>query len=293
MFVDFAVQAHQAGIVVDFEEVPDASQEHFQEFIEELAPAMHSVGLKLMIMLPARDDAYDYQFFGKQCDAIMLMNFDEHWLTSPPGPIASQDWYIDNLRQIMEDVPAQKIIVGVGNFAYDWSEAPGKANEPAQSLTIQEALLHAYESETQVEFDSASLNPHYSYYDEHDHVHQVWMLDAVTAYNEIRASERLGVQGIALWRFGSTDTSMWPIWDATRPDNAARQKIADLPPGPDLILEGDGDVWHFIDTPKHGQRSFTYEAATDSIYRREVRLVPAFLPHRSARGRAKKTCIDV
>jgi len=260
---DFAVQSHEAGIVVDFEEVPDESQAHFQEFAAELAPALHSLGLKLMIALPARDDAYDYEFFGQQCDAIMLMNYDEHWLTSPPGPIASQDWYVENLRQVLEDVPAQKIIVAVGSYAYDWSEAPKKANEPAQSLTIQEALLHAYESETQVEFDSTSLNPHYSYYDEHDHVHQVWMLDAVTAYNELRASERLGVQGTALWRLGSADTSMWPIWDATRPDDTARQKITDLTPGPDLILEGEGDVWHFIDTPKHGHRSFTYEASAD------------------------------
>jgi peptidoglycan-N-acetylglucosamine deacetylase len=260
---DFAVQSHEAGIVVDFEEVPDENQAHFQKFVEELAPALHSLGLKLMVALPARDDAYDYEFFGQQCDAIMLMNYDEHWLTSAPGPIASQDWYVENLHQVLEDVPAQKIIAAVGSYAYDWSEAPKKENEPAQSLTIQEALLHAYESETQVEFDSASLNPHYSYYDEHDHVHQVWMLDAVTAYNELRAGERLGLQGTALWRLGSADTSMWPIWDATRPDDATRQKIADLPPGPDLILEGDGDVWHFIDTPKHGKRTFTYDTAAD------------------------------
>jgi peptidoglycan-N-acetylglucosamine deacetylase len=261
--VEFAVEAHEAGIVVDFEEVPETSQAHYQKFIEELSPALHSVGLKLMAALPARDDAYDYEFFGDHCDAIVLMNYDEHWLTSPPGPIASQDWYVENLRQVMEDVPAQKIITAVGSYAYDWSEAPKKANEPAQSLTIQEALLHAYESETQVEFDPTSLNPHYSYYDEHDHVHQVWMLDAVTAYNELRAAERLGVQGTALWRLGSADTSMWPIWDATRPGDAARQKITDLPPGPDLILEGEGDVWHFIDTPKHGQRSYSYDPSTD------------------------------
>ena len=263
--VDFAVQSHEAGIVVDFEEVPEASQPNFRRFASELGPALHSVGLKLMIALPARDDAYDYKFFAKQCDAIMLMNYDEHWLTSPPGPIASQDWYVENLRQVLEDVPAQKIIVAVGSYAYDWSEASKKSNEPAQSLTIQEALLHAYESESQVEFDSASLNPHYSYSDEHDHVHQVWMLDAVTAYNELRASERLGVQGTALWRLGSADTSLWPIWDATRPDDATRQKLSDLSPGPDLILEGDGDVWHFIDTPKHGRRSFTYDAPSDLL----------------------------
>jgi peptidoglycan-N-acetylglucosamine deacetylase len=272
--VQFTSLAHEAGIVVDFEEVPDDSQPHFQQFAAELGPALHAAGLKLMMMLPAREDTYDYEFFGKQADAIVLSNYDEHWLTSGPGPIASQDWFVDNLHEILKTVPAQKIIVEIGNYAYDWSEAPKKANEPAQSLTIQDALLHASESETQVEFDPTSLNPHYSYYDEHDHVHQVWMLDAVTAYNELRASEHLGVQGTALWRFGSADSSIWPIWDATRPDDATRQKITDVPPGPDLIFEGDGDVWHFIDTPKNGRRSFTYEAAVDLITNEKYEAYP-------------------
>jgi len=285
--VQFAVQAHESGIVVDFEEVPDTSQAHFRQFASELGAALHSVGLKLMIALPARDDAYDYQYFSKQADAIMLMNYDEHWLTSPPGPIASQDWYVENLRQVLEDVPPGKVVVTVGSYAYDWSEGGKKANEPAQSLTIQEALLHAYESETQVEFDTPSLNPHYSYYDEHDHVHQVWMLDAVTAYNELRASERLGVQGTALWRFGSADTSLWPIWDATRPDDGIRQKLSDVSPGPDLILDGDGDVWHFIDTPKHGKRDFTYDPATDLITSEKYESYPLSY-HIDQIGAAKK-----
>src|SRR5579864_5691001 len=103
----YAVLAHQAGIVVDFEEVPDASQAHFRQFASELATSLHSANLKLMIALPARDDSYDYEFFGKQCDAIVLMNYDQPWLTSPPGPIAAQDWFVENLRQIREVVPAQ------------------------------------------------------------------------------------------------------------------------------------------------------------------------------------------
>ena len=260
---EYAVESHEAGIVVDFEEVPDASQAHLRELIAALAPALHSKGLKLMIALPARDDSYDYEYFGQQCDAIELMNFDQHWPYSPPGPIASQDWFVENLRQVLDVVPAQKIVVGIANYAYDWASAPKKGYETAGEWSIQEALLHAEESDADVEFDSNSLNPHYSYYDKHNHVHQVWMLDAVTAYNELRASERLGVQGTALWRLGSSDTSLWPIWDAIHADDAARQKLAALPPGPDLILEGDGDIWHFTDTPKQGKRSFEYDAASD------------------------------
>jgi peptidoglycan-N-acetylglucosamine deacetylase len=261
--VEFAVASHEAGLVVDFEEVPDKSQKDYRAFTAELAAGMHAAGLKLMMVLPARDDAYDYEFFGKAADAIVLFNFDEHWLTSPPGPIASQDWFVENLRQVLEEVPAQKIVVCIGSYAYDWTENGKKKLLTAETLTVQEALLHAYESEAQMDFDAASLNPHYSYSDEQNHIHQVWMLDAITAYNQLRASERLGVQGTALWRLGSIDTSLWPIWDATRPDDAARNKLTNLPPGPDLILEGNGDIWHFVDTPKNGKRSFNYDPNSD------------------------------
>src|SRR5258708_6775472 len=42
---EYAVEAHQAGIVVDFEEVPDASQPHLRALIAELAPALHPLCL--------------------------------------------------------------------------------------------------------------------------------------------------------------------------------------------------------------------------------------------------------
>jgi peptidoglycan-N-acetylglucosamine deacetylase len=263
--VAYAVEAHQSGIVVDFEEVSLKSQPHFREFIAELGPGLHAVGLKLMIALPARDDDYDYAFFGRETDAIILMNYDQHWTSSPAGPIAAQDWFMENLRQIREVVPAQKIVVGIANYAYDWTEAAKKGGWQAGEFSIQEALLHAHESETDIEFDGASLNPHYSYEDGQNRTHQVWMLDAVTAYNELRACERLDVQGTALWRLGTADTSIWPIWDAIHPDDATREKLKELPPGPDLILEGAGDIWHIVDVPKPGRRSFEYDPDSDLI----------------------------
>ena len=273
--VQYAVEAHQSGIVVDFEEVPLKSQANFRQFIAELAPALHAANMKLMVALPARDDDYDYAFFGRETDAIILMNYDQHWLTSPPGPIAAQDWFMENLRQIRDVVPAQKIVVGIANYAYDWALPVKKGDPPhAEEFSVQEALLHAHESEADVDFDATALNPHYSYDDEQDHTHQVWLLDAVTAYNELRACERLGVQGTALWRLGTADTSLWPIWDAVNADDATRAKLENLPPGPDLILEGAGDIWHITDVPKPGKRSFTYDNISDLITSEKYDAIP-------------------
>ncbi|MBZ5526329.1 MAG: glycosyltransferase [Acidobacteriia bacterium] len=271
---EYAVKARQAGIVVDFEEVPEASQRHFRQFIGELAPALHAVGLKLMVALPARDVVYDYAYFGAQCDAVILMNYDQHWMTSPPGPIASQDWFVENIRQVSAIVPPSKIVMGIANYAYDWPAKQSGQEYHAENLTVQDALLRAAESESVVEFDEDSLNPHYSYYDEQNRLHQVWMQDAVTAYNQLRVCERAGVQGTALWRMGSSDSSLWPLWDAIRPDDATRAKLETVPPGQDLILEGQGDVWRIQSTPKDGRRKFTYDPATDLITSENYEVYP-------------------
>ena len=87
-----------------------------------------------MVALPAADWAYDYKGIGQSADAVILMNYDQHWLTSPSGPIAAQDWYLTNLNKILELVPAQKLVMGIANYAYDWPEKTKDAPHPVASL---------------------------------------------------------------------------------------------------------------------------------------------------------------
>ncbi len=263
--VNFASKHHQEGIVVDFEEVPDKAQPDFRHFAQELGEGLHTAKLKLMIALPAADWSYDYAFFALHADAIILMNYDQHWPTSPAGPIVAQDWYTRNLGKIIEIVPPEKIVMGIANYAYDWPVPTRAEPHPvAQAASFQWAINRAVESGSDVEFDSDTLNPHFSY-DDDNQDHTVWMLDAITAYNQERAAERAGVQGTALWRLGSEDPSLWDIWDATRPDNATRAKLEEIPPGYDLILEGDGDIWRITSTPTSGKRTFDYDSDTDTF----------------------------
>jgi cellulose synthase/poly-beta-1,6-N-acetylglucosamine synthase-like glycosyltransferase/spore germination protein YaaH/peptidoglycan/xylan/chitin deacetylase (PgdA/CDA1 family) len=288
---DFTTQQHEPGIVVDFEQVPKSSMEDFQHFIHDLGESLRAANLKLMIALPAADWTYDYKFLAAQTDAMILMNYDFHYPTSDPGPIAAQDWFVTNIQNITKLVPPEKIVMGIANYGYDW-EAKSKATPHpiAQPVTFQQAIVTAVESETDVEFDSDSLSPHYSYEDEKNNVHQVWMLDALTAYNELRVAERAGVRGTALWRLGMEDPSIWFIWDATHPDDAIRSKVQDVPPGYDLILEGQGDIWRITSTPQSGRREFDYDASTDLFTDETFKTYPlswridqmGYLPHKVA-----------
>ncbi len=38
-----------------------------------------------------------------------------------PGPVASQDWFLDNLKQVLKTVPKEKVICSLGSYGYDWT----------------------------------------------------------------------------------------------------------------------------------------------------------------------------
>ena len=52
-----------------------------------------------------------------------------------------------------------------------------------------EAVIAAHDSDAQVQFDDATNNPHFSYVEDDGTKHDVWLLDAVTAYNQIHAAD--------------------------------------------------------------------------------------------------------
>src|SRR5437879_1750940 len=103
------------GVVMDFEEVPDASQPAFKIFVADLATRMHAIKAKVLITLPAFDDSYDYHFFGQTTDSVILMNYDEHWPESAAGPVASYSWFVQNLRHALRLIPPGKLLMGIGS----------------------------------------------------------------------------------------------------------------------------------------------------------------------------------
>jgi peptidoglycan-N-acetylglucosamine deacetylase len=262
----YAAERHEPGIVVDFESLPQSSQKQFESLIHDMSLSLHAKNMKLMVALPAADWTYNYKYFASQVDAIILMNYDFRWPTSPPGPIAPQDWFIRNINNMVKIVPPGKLIMGIANYGYDWPTPTKQDPHPvASSLSFQQGVLTAVESGADALYDPDSFNLHYSYEDDGGRVHNVWMLDGVTGYNELRAAEQAGVAGTALWRLGLEDPSIWSIWDAVHPDRTTRDKLETVPPGYDLVFEGSGDILRITGTPQNGSRTLDYDADSDQF----------------------------
>ncbi len=282
----FLATDHYRGLMIDFESFPKKGQPGYVTLLNELSSDLHAKGLKLYVSVQVRNEDYDYAAISSAVDGVVIMNYDEHFPGGTPGPVASQDWFSDNLESAVKEIPKEKLICAIGNYGYDWVEKPktkkGKLppGEADKSVSVQEAWIGARDAEEDVDFDGDALNPHFSYKDDDNFRHDVWFLDAVTALNEMRAAQTFGIQTFALWRLGAEDRSLWRVWDMPGEANAS-DRLKDVPPGQDVDMEGSGEILHIEARPTDGERELTIDKQTGLIDGEDFKSLPE--PYRVAR----------
>jgi cellulose synthase/poly-beta-1,6-N-acetylglucosamine synthase-like glycosyltransferase/spore germination protein YaaH/peptidoglycan/xylan/chitin deacetylase (PgdA/CDA1 family) len=273
----FLASDNYKGLTLDFEGFPTASQPGFNALVNELSSDLHARGLKLHIAVPVNDNDFDYTYLAAHSDGLILMNYDEHFQGGDVGPIASQNWFNKNLVDALKVIPKDKIICAIGSYGYDWSlveQKRGKAKiDSARSISNQEAWLSASDSEADIDFDDVSMNPHVSFEEDNGKRHDIWFLDAVTALNQMRAAVKLGINTFALWRLGSEDRSLWPIWDLPGKDGIDKE-LAVVPPGQDVDVEGAGEIIRIGGMPADGKRTYTLDPETGLITDEIMQVLP-------------------
>jgi cellulose synthase/poly-beta-1,6-N-acetylglucosamine synthase-like glycosyltransferase/peptidoglycan/xylan/chitin deacetylase (PgdA/CDA1 family)/spore germination protein YaaH len=255
------------GLSLDIESLNDDADPAYMTFIAELYGDMHPRNLKLYVNTAISTEDADLKQIAANSDGLVLMNYDEHEVESQPGPIASQEWFVGNLTRVLKFVPREKLICAIGNYGYDWALSmpdPSNPKDPKHPkpkvtntdvLAVSEAWQRASDADADLDLDYNSLNAHYEYIDEDEHVrHVVWFLDGVTLLDQMRAARALGLQTFALWRLGSEDSSLWNVWDKpTAPESL--QALGSVQPGHDVDTEGDGEILKVTGSPQPGKRT--------------------------------------
>jgi peptidoglycan-N-acetylglucosamine deacetylase len=272
------------GLMVDFEAFPAAGQRGYLALLKELSSDLHGRGMKLYVAVQSHNEDFDYPAIAAAVDGVVLMNYDEHYPGGKPGPVASQDWFAQNLEFAKKVIPREKIICAIANYGYDWVLKPKKGKLPEgvkdSSVSVQEAWLEARDSDEDITFDDDAQNPHFSYLDEGSLRHDVWFLDAVTALNHMRAAQAAGINTFALWRLGGEDRTLWKVWDVPG-DPGAADKLRDVPPGQDVDMEGQGEILRIEDRPSHGTRDLTIDPNSKIITDENFQSLPE--PYRVGR----------
>ncbi len=208
---DHALRNGVHGINVDLEALQPQEAQEYLEFLKDLSQRLHAKGLLMSVDVPVADEAFDLQSIGQIADAVMFMGYDQHYSTGEPGPIAAQSWYESHMDTISAKIPPSKIIAGIGAYAYDWKVGSG---QPATSMSYAQAVALLERSKTQAVFDHVSGNPMFTYLDNQGVSHEVWFLDALTAWNQWSAAKKRNILGVGVWRLGLEDPKVWEMFSA-------------------------------------------------------------------------------
>ena len=201
------------GINIDFEDLLEKKNEVLVQFQKSLYEKMHAKGLLVSQDVTPFNQDYNFKELSNYNDYIILMAYDQYSDGTGPGPICHQKWIEGAVDDAVKKIPADKIILAVAGFGYDWKMNENDKVVSVIPVSYQEALTTALSYDGKIIFDNDSYNLHYSYDGDDGAPHKVQFTDAATTFNSMRFAEESGLSGVALWRLGNEDTRMWDFYD--------------------------------------------------------------------------------
>lgn len=208
--VDLALAEGWDGIDIDYEALPPTAGPQFIDFLTALGADLDEHGLELTVAVPARagDDypgtlAYSYELLGEVADQVRVMTYDHSWSGSAAGPVAPLDWVSSVIDYAVERVPADKLMLGLPTYGYDWVGTRGVAIHTADTVAL------ADEVGAEPVWDETAASWTFGY-ERDGEQHTVWYEDA----RSLRAAQELardaGLRGVAIWQLGGEDPEVWP-----------------------------------------------------------------------------------
>ncbi|WP_019636202.1 S-layer homology domain-containing protein [Paenibacillus fonticola] len=204
------------GINVDFENVHSDDRAYFTRFIKLLSEQMHETGAVLSVNVSPElgtdwTAAFDYKAIGQYADYVVLMGYDEHWSGgSYAGSVSSLPWVRNGLETLRQDVPDQKIILGLPFYNRDWRIQENSTSITALdstdiTLKKQSELMQSYK------FRPAwndMLNQYIATYNDSG-LHRIWLEDSRSLSLKYQMALERDIAGFAYWPIGGETPDIW------------------------------------------------------------------------------------
>ena len=203
------------GINIDYEAMRVYQKDNFTLFIKELSVSLHKNGKILAVALHPKESegdpeysngsqAQDWRALSKYADQMHLMTYDEHWITSSAGPIASVPWVKIILTYAKKQIPLEKLFAGIPLYGYDWG-----SDSRAKGLTYTDVKGLIKKYNPKVLIDQKTKSKHFGYRDSSGVSHTVWFEDKDTFVAKLNLFNNLGIDKLAFWRLGKEDSRVW------------------------------------------------------------------------------------
>ncbi|MBT2726750.1 glycosyltransferase [Bacillus sp. ISL-75] len=242
------------GINIDFEDIHPKDKDDFTHFIDKVYEAFHPHGLMVTLDVPPNNISFNYTSLATNVDRMIVMLYDQHHSMSKPGPVASSDWVKENLNRLQ--IPSEKLIVSLGSFGYDWEE---NSHQPADTVAFGDIMDLGIGTNLQIQWNKQIGNP-YVRYKRNGKNHVVWFLDAASFYNQMKLAIDHGSRGIAVWRLGSEDPSIWNYLnkpkEITDPSHALQTLVSPKP----VHYTGAGEILKVASPSEKGKRTIQLDS---------------------------------
>ncbi len=193
----------------------------YPRFLARLCSALHDDGRSCEVTVMAKNNAglldsdgldtsvYDYAALARVADRVQLMAYDDHVPSGGAGPIAPWPWVESVLDYALTQIPADKVVLGVPAYGYDWSSSGGGTSLTGPGAQALAASVHAG-----IGWSETDAEPYFSYSTgrkQHKVTHTVWFEDATAIYDRavLAADDKLA--GIDIWAAGDEAPRTWTM----------------------------------------------------------------------------------
>ncbi|MBR2933969.1 MAG: glycoside hydrolase, partial [Oscillospiraceae bacterium] len=153
----------------------------------------------------------DYSLLGQAADRVLLMTYEWGYKYGEPLAIAP----IDKVRQVVEyaltEIPAEKILLGIPNYGYDWTLPFVQGESRATSISNQYAVTLAADNGVEISYDSAAQAPFFRYRDDVGREHEVWFEDARSIRAKLSLISRYSLLGAGYWNLMRSFPQNWLV----------------------------------------------------------------------------------
>ena len=199
------------GINVDFESLSEDVGIHFLEFLRELSIECHKNNLVLSVDNPVPEDFtshYDRAEQGRVVDYVIIMGYDEHYVGSEAGSVASLPWVEQGIQDTLEEVPAERVINAIPFYTRLWRTTGG--NVTSEAIGMDQAQQTIAENNVETYWDKTT-SQNYGKYDIDNSTYQIWLEDAQSVAEKVKLVSKYDLAGVSAWKLGFENSGIWQV----------------------------------------------------------------------------------
>ena len=199
------------GINVDFESLSEDVGTHFLEFLRELSIECHKNNLVLSVDNPVPEDFtshYDRAEQGRVVDYVIIMGYDEHYVGSEAGSVASLPWVEQGIQDTLKEVPAKRVINAIPFYTRLWRTTGG--NVTSEAIGMDQAQQTIAENNVETYWDKTT-SQNYGKYDIDNSTYQIWIEDAQSVAEKVKLVSKYDLAGVSAWKLGFENSGIWKV----------------------------------------------------------------------------------